>query len=196
MGSLSILEIYKILKENKVVFFDFVTLSKLTNYSNKNTLYKIAQKLEKKKIIKRLSLGLFLFSEAKVTEFEIANFVYAPSYISLESALSFYGILSQFPYTITSITSKKSKRLLIENKEYRYSKIDDSLFWGYERKKTILIASPEKALLDSLYFASKGLINIDLKEMDLTILNKNLLVKLAKEFNFEAIGDKVKEVTR
>jgi predicted transcriptional regulator of viral defense system len=196
MESLSLLEIYKIFKENKIVFFDFATLSKLTNYNNKNTLYKIAQKLERKKLIKRLSLGMFLFSEAEVSEFEIANYVYSPSYISLESALSIYGILSQFPYTITSITTRKSKKLLIEEKEYQFSKIDETLFWGYEKKGNFLIASAEKALLDSIYFFFKGLVNIDYAELDLSIINKNLLFKLVKEFNSDQIYNKVKEIVK
>ena len=196
MESLSVLDIYKKIKERGLIFLDYAVLSKLTGYSNKNTLYKISQKLENKKVLKRLAPGLFLFTESSVSEFEIANFVYQPSYVSLETALSFYGILSQFPYTLTSVTTRKSKKVLIEEKEYTYSKMDLSLFWGYERKNDMLIASPEKAFLDTIYFASKGISRINLADLDLSVLNKVALITLAKKFNSDLILNKIKEITR
>jgi len=67
------------------------------------------ERLTKKGIIKRLTKRKYLFTFLESDDFQIANFLYTPSYISLESALSFYGIITQFPYQITSITPKKNK---------------------------------------------------------------------------------------
>jgi len=53
MESLSVLDIYKKIKERGLIFLDYAVLSKLTGYSNKNTLYKISQKLENKKVLEK-----------------------------------------------------------------------------------------------------------------------------------------------
>ena len=106
-----------------------------------------------------------------------------PSYVSLQSALSFHNIITAFSYQITGITIKKSKHLLINEKDYSYSKIDTKLFWGFEKKEDFLIATPEKALLDYVYFASKGLVNLDWDEIDMTNLDKKLLLKWARMYN-------------
>lgn len=86
----------------------------------------------------------------------IASFLYQPSYISLESALAFHGIITGFPYQITSLTIKKPETFVFENRDYQYSQIASSLFWGYEKKENFLIATKEKSFLDYLYFAFKG----------------------------------------
>ena len=51
---------------------------------------------------------------------------------------------------------------------------------GLGEKSGFLIARPEKALLDYVYFASKGLANLDWEEIDITRLEKKILLKWAK----------------
>jgi len=46
-------------------------------------------------------------------------------------------------------------------------------FFGFVKKDNFLIAQPEKALLDELYFISKGLISISLNELNLSLINKD-----------------------
>ena len=104
--------------QKKINLFSTNDAKKVFGVENNNTLYKILQRLKKKNIIRRVKNGKYLFAFSNVLGFEIANFLISPSYISLESALSFYGILSQSPYTITSITSRNSKRIIYKDKEY------------------------------------------------------------------------------
>ncbi|MBU1016601.1 MAG: hypothetical protein ABIJ36_03335 [Patescibacteria group bacterium] len=196
MESLSGIEIFKKLRDKNIKFVDYSTLGKITGHTNKNTIYKLAERLVNKEVLVRVSPGLFLLKDAPISEFEIANYIYQPSYISLESALSFYGIIPQFAYTITSITTRKVKRILVEGKEYSYSKINEGLYWGYEKKSDILIASPEKALLDIMYFASKGISRPDFKEMDLTIIDKDKLLMEAKKFKSGFVLNKAIEITK
>jgi len=61
--------------------------------------------------------------------------------------------------------------------EYRQIKKD--LFWGYEIKGGIYTAKPEKAFLDLVYLASKGVASVDLDELD----TKKLSSKKVKEFS-------------
>ena len=129
----------------------------------------------------------------------IANFLYQPSYISLESALSFYGIITGFPYQITSITIKKTKNYVFENKSYLYSQINKDLFWGYEKKENFLIADKEKSLIDYLYFIFKGwrILSLDKleKQFDLSQINKkkfNNHLKMIKNPSFLKFLRKIK----
>lgn len=184
MESITIDKATKILYTKRVSLFSINDAKKVFNIEKDNTLYKLLQRLEKKDIIRRIENGKYLFSFIEVSDFEIANFLTSPSYISLESALSFYGILSQFPYTITSITSKKSKRVIYEDKEYEFNHMESKYLYGFFKKNNFLIASPEKALIDELYFVAKKLRIISLEELDLTNINKKHLKSIVKKYDY------------
>lgn len=184
MDTISTNKAIQILHQKNVSLFNINDVRKIFGIKKDNTLYKFLQRLEKKNIIKRIRKGQYLFSLKEVSDFEIANFLVTPSYISLESALSFYGILSQFPYTITSITSKKSKKIIYQDKEYEFVHLDSKYFSGFTKKEKFLIASPEKALLDELYFMAKKLRKISLEELALSGVNKRGLQTMAKKYDF------------
>lgn len=86
----------------------------------------------------------------------IANRIYRPSYISLHTALSFYGIIPEAVVQITSVSSLKTAIFKNAFGEYSYKNIKRELMFGYEPRsmadgKTFFLATPEKALLDLLY---------------------------------------------
>lgn len=86
----------------------------------------------------------------------IANRIYAPSYISLHSALSFYGMIPEEVLGLTSVTTLKTAKFENTFGTFSYQNVKESLFFGYEPKtmldgRAILFATPEKALLDLLY---------------------------------------------
>jgi predicted transcriptional regulator of viral defense system len=117
-----------------------------------------------KNYIKKLIKGYYIFSDLKSNEnifFEIANRIYSPSYISLESALSHYGLIPEGVFSITSVSPRKTATFNTPLASFSYRKIKNSLFFGYilekYENKIYRIASPEKALLD--YFYLKADIN-------------------------------------
>ncbi|MBU4210888.1 hypothetical protein KKE47_03075 [Patescibacteria group bacterium] len=182
MESSTTLEIINKIENLGIKFIDYSTLSKITQNYNQNSIQKIISRLQQKNILQKLYNGKYLYTKSKTTDFETANYLYQPSYISLQSALSFYGILPQFVYSITSITTKKTRALITQNKEFTYGHITASLFHHYTKTNNFLIALPEKALFDSLYMASKGLISLDINELDLSIINKTIFKKLCKNY--------------
>lgn len=184
MESMSINKAIKILHKKQIKLFSVIDAKKLFKIDNNNTLYKLLQRLEKQSIIERITAGKYQFSLIEAFEFELANFIADPSYISLESALSLYGILSQFPYSITSVTINKSQKIIYKEKEYEFNHISPKYFFSFIKKENFLIASPEKALLDELYFISKGIRKINLDELDLSKINKTQLREIAKEYKF------------
>jgi hypothetical protein len=84
---------------------------------------------------------------------EIAFRLYSPSYISLEKALSVYGIIPEMVYGITSVTPKTTREFRNKFGDFTYRHIKPTLFFGYreDKERRCLMAEPEKALLDYLY---------------------------------------------
>ena len=190
--SLSQATIIKKLKEEGVSLFTFSDFKKLFQIKKENTASKILERLTKKGILKRLIKKKYLFTLSEGDDFQIANFLYSPSYVSLESALSFYGIITQFPYQITSVTLKKTKIIKALNKEFFYSHIKPELFFDYEKKEKFLIATKEKAFFDYLYFCSKGLRSFEKDDFDLNLINKKKLFSLLKETKQEKLKEFLK----
>lgn len=181
----STLAMIKLFRDKGVNRFNLTDFGRLLEISNQNTIYKKIQRLEQKGVIQKLLKGKYLFLFGKNNDYEVANWLYQPSYISLESALSFYGMITGFSYKITSICLKKTKNLQIYNKEFTYSQIDKELFFGYEKKDNFLIAEKEKAVFDYIYFSQKGLRSLDLSEFDLSGIDKHKLNHYLIKINYK-----------
>lgn len=113
----------------------------------------------KKGYITRLRQGYYTFSEYKdKPDYSryFANRIYRPSYISLQSALAFYGLIPEAVVQITSVTSLKTASFLNGFGEYVYKNVKENLMFGYTLRPmadhhTLQMATPEKALLDLFY---------------------------------------------
>jgi len=109
-------------------------------------------------LIVKLRQSFYAFQEACVQPnfaFLLSNFIYKPSYVSLHTALAFYGIIPEAVTQITAVSSMKTADFKNDISHFSYKKIKPDLFFGYEQKplgnRTISIATPEKAILDLLY---------------------------------------------
>ena len=109
--------------------------------------------------IVQLKKGLYAFKEWTAlpgADQIAANFMCRPSYISLYSALSFYGMIPEFVAHTISVTTLKTASFSNKMGTFDYRHVKPDLFWGYHLidsidQRKILIALPEKALLDLLY---------------------------------------------
>lgn len=141
---------------------DYAVLeSFLTDYSSPR--HKIAS-LEKQGQIVRLKRGVYVLSpevSGSLLQRElIANHIYGPSYVSMESALRYYGLIPESVFAVKSMTTKRSRSF--ENTiarfdyifcEHNYYSIGINLI---ENKKcSFLMASPEKALCDLIAYTPK-----------------------------------------
>ena len=108
----------------------------------------------------RLKNGLYALKTDPPPEEEIANRLYRPSYISFEYALAAYNILPEMPYAVTSATTKPTRSFAVGERTFSYLTIQRAAYAGYapaqRSGRTVLIADPEKALVDYLYFVSLG----------------------------------------
>lgn len=109
----------------------------------------------KKGLIIRIKKGLYCFNKEDIDELVLASYLYQPSYISLQSALFYYGVIIDVPQVVTCVTTTRPKFFKTVFGNYQYFRIKPDLFFGYERIKIkenyVNIASVEKALLDYFY---------------------------------------------
>lgn len=135
----------------------------------------------KNKMAKRVKKGKIAFTD---DDFVIATQLVEPSYISLDSALLYYGIIKQVTRNVECVTTRNSFNY--KNLGIRYHKIPKSLFFGYTIQKRgssyVFMAEPEKALLDGLYLNlySKRELMLNLKQMEL--INIVRLTALLSQF--------------
>lgn len=118
--------------------------------------------------------------------FKIANLI-VPSYVSLLSALSYYGISTQVPQNYyESVTSLITKETKIKGITFRYFKVKREFLFGFRRenkvKVSFLIALPEKAFLDAIYLMSFGRYALDLSAIDMDKFDRKLLQEWIEKY--------------
>lgn len=110
---------------------------------------------KKQGFILQIKKGFYVFPDALPPDVYVANKLYAPSYISLEFALSYHGVIPETVYEITSVTTKATRRLETLGKVFSYRKIKKVAYTGYEIQKekglSFNIANAEKAFVDLNY---------------------------------------------
>lgn len=155
--SISQTDVINKLKAKQVALLDLNDLQRLLGVEDRNTAQKLAQRLVQSKTFERIKRGeyLFRYSDKNISDFQLANFLLEPSYVSLESALVYYELIDQFTYQITSITTRKTRTLTAREKTFAYSSIIPEMYWGYTNENEFLIATPEKALVDFIYLSGK-----------------------------------------
>jgi predicted transcriptional regulator of viral defense system len=172
------IELIKSLERFNKPFYSIADLEKVTGLS-KDSLYVTIKRLVDRGILERIGKGIYRLFIAKPSIEKIAASLYIPNYLSFESALLRYGILNLVPYSLTFATTKKTKRLTVEGRDIEFRQIKKELFWGFEMQDGIYVAKPEKAFLDLVYLASRGIASLDLDELD----TKKLSITKVKEFS-------------
>ena len=176
---------FKNIFKNYIVFSN-IEIEKLIGSFNKKNLIN----WQKKGYIKKVRNNWYCFSDVdyqQSTLNNIANKIYKPSYISLESALSYYAFIPEGVFSITSITTSKTNIFNSTLATFVYQSIKESAFFGYEivenQNIKFCIAKPEKALLDYLH------LNTNVKsEDDFTSLRLNKS-NIKARVNFDKMKD-------
>lgn len=183
MGTYNLAGTVKKLYEAPLALFTTKTLRDLVGVDlPQATFFSLLSRLRREGILSKIERDKYLLSAGRVHDFSLANFLYEPSYVSLEAALNFHGLLAQFPYEIASMTPRKPVVKTARGKTFRYVRIKPALFWGYEAAQGFLIAQPEKALLDLLYLQSKGLAAARLDELNISRLDRERFDAYARRF--------------
>lgn len=142
------LDFFKKNKEHKIFHFNHL---KLITGMKPHALRVALKRLNEKKLIRRVCRGHYLNPFSTVTLEEVSAYIYEPSYVSLESALSRHGILSQIPQVLTCVTTNLPRVFKTFLGTIEYRQVKKGYFFGFIKEAGFYLAEPEKALLDLLY---------------------------------------------
>ena len=154
---------------------------------------------QKKGLLVKLKRGVYLLNEndrrVNLSRNFIANQLYVPSYMSMESALVYSGLIPERAADLTSVTTRKT--MVIKNKlgRFVYQHIKPEAFRGFKSLKdsagfTFFIAEPEKAMVDFLYLnlkripaPAKDIFEESFRFQNMESLKTRRIIALAKLFN-------------
>lgn len=155
--------------------------------------------------------GLYCVNEEitqkKPHAFELAQFIYGPSCISLESALSYHNLIPEAVYTTTSTTIMRSKTFHTPLGDYDFYKVPIKNFLvGVDRiiveEATFFIASPWRSLIDCVYCYKKDWKSLSALENDLRLttenlpkITKSLIEKLKKYYHNKHVDAFLNKIT-
>jgi len=128
--------------------------------------------------------SLYVLADNMPDQYVIANRLYEPSYISLDTALSHYGLIPETIYGITSVTPGTTRRFEVRGIAYTYFRVKKQVYTGYKpiryASTIVLMAEPEKALADYLYFVDLKKRGLHYERLDLKKINKGKLMRYVK----------------
>ena len=172
---------------------------------------------QRKGYILRLRNRWYAFNDAasyENIEWLAANLIYAPSYISLHTALSWYGLIPEMIVTTTSVTTRKTNKFSTPLGDFDYHRIKPGLFgFGYvledvnaheggsNRSRKIMVATPQKAILDffyihNFYSSEKDMEELRLNDTELAnIVNDEFYTYLAR-YESRALERRIKLMTK
>lgn len=144
--------------------------------------------------IRKLARGHYVFADVELDEnllFRAAGKLYAPSYVSFESALAWYGIIPETVQVVTSASTRKTARFDTPIGRFHYHTVAPHLFFGYRPEPgPWAIAEIEKALIDYLY------IHTDIASVDdfqSLRLNLDLLREALNRAHLHSMLDRVSQ---
>lgn len=127
---------------------------------NENYLRRQVSEWVKKNRLISLRRGLYVINDSGIIQnlppAFVANIIYQPSYISMEWALRYYQLIPEEVYAFTSVSTRKTKQFNNQLGVFYNRQIKRELFWGFHtieiNGRNIFIATPEKTMIDFLYF--------------------------------------------
>lgn len=189
------LKIQETLKEKGVRLFspeEFRRIFSVKEWAARNFIKNHTQDL-----FIKLRNGLYALKSDPPSDLEIANRLYAPSYLSFEYALAHYRIIPESVYSITSATTKVTREFITQGKAYEYNRIKKEAYRGYRSEKleraVVLIAEPEKALVDYLYFVDLRLKPLN-ERLNVRNIKKKLVLDYARLFGRKSLMKLVKSI--
>ena len=147
-------------------------------------------------------------------EWLTANLIYAPSYISLQTALSWYNLIPEMIAPTTSVSTRKTNRFSTPIGKFDYHRIKPKLFgFGYlledidiykgERNdsRKIMVATPQKAILDffyinNFYSSEKDMEDLRLNGIELAKIVNNEFYQYLAKYESRALESRIRIMTK
>lgn len=170
---------------------------------------------QEKGYILKLRNRWYAFNDAESHEnldWLAANLIYSPSYISLHTALSWYNLIPEMIATTTSVTSRKTNKFSTPLGPFDYHSMKPDLFgFGYVLEnmdnsgngagRKIMVATPQKAILDffyinSFYNSEKDIEDLRLNETELAGIINPEFYKYLVRYHSNALEQRIRKMTK
>ena len=198
-------DLFSELRKNKLIIFSLRDVENLFPTEKIKSLKNNLSRWLKMGRVVRLKRNLYEFVEpgleSNIPDVYVANRLYAPSYVSLETALSIYGLIPDIAVQVTSLTTRPTREFKNRHGSFFYKSCQRKAFTGYKLMEyegmKVLIADKEKALVDFVYFSVRRKYPLDFEEERferhlLKKLNWTKVSKYAKLFNRKTVTALVK----
>jgi predicted transcriptional regulator of viral defense system len=172
----------------KTLYFSTADIARVLDISLESARVS-ATRYTKKGILVRLKRDLYVLPNrlpvlSESERFSLANIIQTPSYVSLTTALSYYGISTQQQQSfVESVTLKRTKSVSVEGLKFTYTRIKNIFYGGFEKLEDFFIATPEKALADAVYLTSLGRYTCDFFAIDFLSFNREKVQELIEKTN-------------
>lgn len=130
--------------------------------------------------------------------FLIANHLRGPSYVSMESALSYWNLIPERVFEISSVTIKTSKKYNTSVGRFSYNQVKTPYYSvgikkiDISKKQTILIASPEKALFDKIVLTPNIILRSIKQTKELLLDDLRMDREILSTLNIDAMNSWIK----
>lgn len=192
--------LFKTIEKHRYYVFSHNDLLSFYPNEKKDGLKKAVYRWKRNGSISPLRRGVYELTYPKdlhIPDLYIANHMYGPSYVSLETALSHYSIIPEVSMTVTSVTVKPTRRFRNRHGLFIYRTVKPAAFSGYYIERQggfdVFIAEPEKALVDFLHFKTYRNKAFDygeerLDKDSISRLNNKKINAYAKLYNLDLKG--------
>jgi predicted transcriptional regulator of viral defense system len=183
-------------------WFDLASVVQLARRTDESIIVQLHRWCKAGKLIP-LRRGMYAFSEkyrrTRIYPAQLANRIYAPSYLSTHWAFGFYGMIPEMVVTYTSVTSRVPKTFSNELGTFAYRHLKSEAFFGYRcaviDSVPVLLADPEKALLD-FWHLERGVWNkermAEMRFQHFELIQPEKLLQYAKRFASPRLMDAVR----
>ena len=159
--------------------------------------------LAKEGVIQSVKKGLYVAGPAlnvdrKPEPFLLANHILGPSYVSVETALAYYGLIPERVYEIASMTTQARRKFNTPLGTFTYARLPLPYYaFGIRSEKLAddqyaMVASPEKALCDKIITTSGLLIRSKKTARDFLLENMRMDEEALKRLNTKEMTSWIK----
>ena len=177
--------------------FDYTVLvSALSEYSKARD--KITKLLDSGNIV-RIKKGLYCFAETlrkhALSREYLANLIYGPSYVSLEYAMAYHGLIPERVNIVISVTTRRSRDFDTPFGRFSYRRMTENRYncaadLAESAGISFLMATPEKALTDKVW-TDKRLTNPSVSEIEEYLIDD---LRLDPERLAELAGERLRRI--
>ncbi|MEM2920805.1 MAG: hypothetical protein QXF26_00635 [Candidatus Bathyarchaeia archaeon] len=185
-------ELIKRLKGSRCSVFSLGDIVKISN-KDENYVKVLVDRLIKRKLLIRIEKNKY--SLPNENPFSVASLLTFPSYVSLISAYSYYGLTTQIPSTVFVVSLRQKREVLYNGYRIKFVKFSRERLFGYSKDyaegKIVFVAEVEKAILDSLLLPKYCPLTETFNAIREASLNHEKLLDYTRKFNSKVVAKRL-----